>query len=63
MYDESKRLQEKVIETEDSGFKLRTWFYYFINNDVFVKLILNTIREPNPAEEEQQSIVNSIKLD
>ena len=57
---ESKRI---VVETEDSGFKLRTWFYYFINNDVFVKLILNTIREPNPAEEEQQSIVNSIKLD
>jgi len=49
------------IEIDDSGYRLRTAIYYFQNNDVMVKLILNTIRDPNPAIEELETILQSIK--
>ncbi len=50
------------VKIEDSGYRLRTLFYYFFNNDVAVKLVLNTIRDPNPALEEQEAIVKSLSV-
>jgi len=56
-------MQGKFVEIkiEDSGYRLRTSIYYFINNGVLVKLILNTIRDPNPAIAELEEILKSLK--
>lgn len=56
-------LDARLVEVrlEDSGYRLRTLIYYFINNDTVVKLILNTISDPNPSIAEIDAIIESLK--
>ncbi len=57
-------LEARVVEIkiDDSGYRLLASIYYFINNDVIVKLILNTIRDTNPATSELETIITGLKM-
>ncbi len=49
------------VKLDNSGYRLQMSIYYFVNNDVMVKLILNTVRDPNPSIAELESIIKSMK--